>query len=139
MKNACVLLALTLCTPWGGCSGTPTQPVPRGAFAYTSYDTAGTALVTGWFTMNVSDAGTISGEWHFRTIGNPEHAGPQTGDGVLLGGFSEGKIWLELNPQYRDNNLQLCGTLDGDRYVGEWIWVSFAGVTNHGTFAALRR
>lgn len=139
MKNAWVILPLILSTVWVGCSGTPTQPVPRGAFAYASYDTAGVALVTGWFTMDVSDSSTITGEWHLRPIGDPEGIGPQTGDGVLLGGFSEGEVWVELNPQYRDNNLQLRGILQGDRYAGEWIWVSFVGVTNHGTFEALRR
>jgi hypothetical protein len=139
MRTACVLFALILATLWVGCTGTPTEPVPRGAFAYTSYDTIGVALVTGWFTMDVSDSSTITGEWHLRPVGSPESVGPQTGDGILLGGFAEGAVWLELHPQVVDNNLQLRGVLEGDRYAGDWIWTSFIGITNHGTFWAQRR
>ncbi len=87
MKNPCALFALLFATLWVGCGGSPTETVPFGAFAYTSYDTTGVALVTGWFTMNFSDSNTISGEWHFRPIGNPENIGPQTGDGTLVGGL----------------------------------------------------
>ena len=56
-----------------------------------------------------------------------------------IGGVGEDEIWVELNPQYRDNNLQLRGTLDDNRYAGEWMWISFVGITNQGTFEALRR
>ena len=139
MKNTCVLLTLLFATFWFGCKGAPTQAVPVGGFAYTSYDTTGVALVTGWFTLSVSDSSTISGEWHFRAIGNPENIGPQTGDGTLIGGLAEGEVWLELNPGIRDNNLQLHGILEGDRYAGDWMWITLFGVTNHGTFKALRR
>lgn len=141
MKNACVLPTLLFAVLWVGCTGTgsPTQVVPPGAFAYTSYDTTGVALVTGWFTMSVSDSSAISGEWHFWSIDDREGIGPQTGEGTLVGGFAEGEVWLELHPQVVDNNLQLRGTLEGDRYAGEWTWITFAGVTSHGTFEALRR
>jgi hypothetical protein len=139
MRCACVLAAISLVAAVVGCTDSPTQPAPAGSFAYTSYDTTGAAVVTGWFTLDVSDSGAVSGEWHFWGIGNPRDVGPQIGGGALVGGFAEGDLWLELNPQFRDHNLSLHGTLQDDRYAGEWVWSSFVGVTNHGTFEAFRR
>jgi hypothetical protein len=115
----------------------PTSP-PAGSFRYTSYDSTGIAIVNGWFTMNFKDS-TIAGEWHFKPINNPQNIGPQTGDGNLVGGIRNGEIWIELNPQFRDNNLSLIGTLQGDRYSGQWAWISFIGITNQGTFEAIRK
>jgi hypothetical protein len=117
----------------------PTASIPKGALQYTSYDSSGIPLVTGWFTMNFSDSVTISGEWHFKPIDKPKNIGPQTGDGNLVGGVHEGQVWVELNPQFRDNNLQLSGTLQGDRYSGRWVWISFVGVTNAGSFEAIKK
>ncbi len=117
----------------------PTESTPKGAFQYTSYDSSGTPLVAGWFTMNFLDSVTISGEWHFKPIDSPKNIGPQTGDGNLVGGVHNGQIWVELNPHFRDNNLQLSGTLQGDRYSGRWIWISIVGVTNAGSFEAIKK
>ena len=139
MRDTCALLSLLLVAPLVSCGDAPIQPVPSGAFAYTSYDTTGAPVVTGWFTVNVSSSGLISGEWHFWGLGNPGDVGPQIGDGELVGGFAEGELWLELNPQFRDHNLTLHGTLEGDRYAGAWMWTTYVGVTNHGTFEAFRR
>jgi hypothetical protein len=120
-----------------GCD-TLTGPGPAGSYTYTSYDTTGVAVVTGWFIMNISDSSTVSGEWHFSPLGTPQGIGPQTGGGKLVGAFRDGKLWIELNPEFRDNNLELAGTLQGNRYAGTWTWLSFIGVTNHGTFEAMQ-
>jgi hypothetical protein len=116
-----------------------TDSNPGSSFRYTSYDSSGTPLVTGWLTMNFSDSVTISGEWHFKPINNPKNIGPQTGDGNLVGGFRNEQVWIELNPQFRDNNLQLSGTFHGDRYSGQWMWISFVGITNAGSFEAIKK
>ena len=115
-----------------------TDPAPDGAYRYTSYDTAGTALVRGWFTMDISDSNSITGEWHFTAVDSPKNIGPQTGDGKLVGGVKGTSVWIELNPQYRDNNLGLIGTLQGTRFSGTWQWISFVGITNRGPFVAER-
>jgi hypothetical protein len=117
----------------------PTNSISKGALQYTSYDSSGTPLVNGWFTMNFSDSVTISGEWHFKPIGNPKNIGPQTGDGNLVGGVRNGQVWVELNPQFMDNNLRLSGTLQGNRYSGQWTWISFIGITNAGSFEAVKK
>ncbi len=138
MKIQYIVLATVLTVLFSGCRHT-TEPIPRGAFAYTSYDSNGVAVVSGWFTMTASDSGIISGEWHFKPIGKPQNIGPQTGDGTLVGGACNEGVCIELNPRFRDNNLQLAGTLEDDRYSGEWTWISLVGISNRGNFEAVRK
>jgi hypothetical protein len=139
MKKKYVLFPLLLATLCLDCKQTPTESTPDGTYSYTGYDSSGEALVYGWFTMDLSDSNTITGEWHFTPIGNPQYVGPQTGDGVLVGGINSGRIWLELNPQLRDNNIGLTGTMENGRYAGEWIWTGDFGIINQGKFEALRK
>ena len=138
-KEVGLVLVVCVAIPWQGCSDTGTEPAPTGVYEYTSYDGKGVAIVGGWFTMILSDTGAVSGEWHFRAIGTPQNIGPQTGDGNLVGGIDKEQVWVELNPQFRDNNLQLHGRIDRSRFSGTWAWISFVGVTNQGTFEAKRK
>ena len=109
--------------------------VPSGSYYYQSYNSDGVKVVEGWFTMEENDS-TISGEWHFAKIGHPEGIGPQVGDGVLTGGYQTDSLWIELNPDFRDNNLQLYGMLDDDMYAGRWMWITYAGISSAGIFTA---
>lgn len=111
-------------------------PINKDTYRYISYDSTGNSIVTGWFTLNLSDTNNITGEWHFKPINNPKDIGPQVGDGKLIGVMKNGQISLELNPQFMDNNLSLRGILSNDRFNGQWIWYSFIGITNKGTFDA---
>jgi len=45
-------------------------------------------------------------------------------------------LWIELNSQYKDNNLQLIGTLENSSYNGIWAWILFPEITGEGTFKA---
>ena len=89
--------------------------------------------------MIVSDATRISGEWHFDPIGNPQKIGPHTGDGKLVGGINGEKVWIELNPEVRNNNLQLNGILVQGRVDGQWTWMNYDGIANQGMFQAVRK
>jgi hypothetical protein len=113
-------------------------PGAEGSYLYTSYDTTGKTLVKGFFTVYKQDSLTLSGEWYFRKIGHPQNIGPQVGSGKLQGGIADDQIWINLNPEYMDNNLILTGVLENGRYRGQWEWVSFSGVTNHGGFKAVK-
>ncbi len=113
-------------------------PTPPGAYSYTSYDSLGTAIVKGWFTIVQQDSVQLIGNWSFEKIGNPQDVGPQVGAGKLVGGVDQDRVWVELNPQYKDNNLQLQGSITGNQYSGKWMWISFAGISNHGTFEAVK-
>ena len=139
MKYAFVFFASFIAIQLVGCKQTSSETIPGGAYAYTSYDSGGVALVSGWCSISVSDSTAISGEWHFKPIGSPQRIGPQTGDGKLVGGINNDQVWIELNPQVRNNNLQLNGTLALGRFAGQWTWISYNGITNQGTFQAVRK
>ena len=130
-----ILLFVSLCLLIG-CSNA-VEP-PPGAFNYEAYDSTGALGVTGWLTITITDSSHIAGEWHFKKAGNPEAMGPQLGSGVHTGGFYNGNMNLNLNPQMIDNNLVLSGTFTGNTYRGKWMWITFAGETNHGSFRAVR-
>ncbi len=139
LKHACIFFASLATLQWVGCKQTSSEAIPAGAYAYTSYDSGGVVLVRGWLSINISDSTAISGEWHFKPNGSLQRIGPQTGDGKLVGGISRGQVWIELNPQVRNNNLQLNGTLALGQFAGQWTWISFSGIANQGTFKAIRK
>ena len=114
------------------------SPMPHGAYAYSALDSNGATIVRGWFTMVFSDTGTLSGEWHFLPIGSRDDIGPQIGDGQLTGSVIDTMLYVNLNPKYVDRNVFLSGRLDTVFYHGTWVWDTFGGISNRGTFEAIR-
>lgn len=131
----CILIAFAGCTDKGS---DPVGPPPAGVYQYTGYDSTGTAIVRGWLTLNLRDENIIDGEWRLEKIGEPGLIGPQLGTGTLAGGVSDGRMWFDLQPQFRDNNIDIIGTIDGSEFRGRWHWITFSGITNSGTFVAVR-
>lgn len=127
-----LLVAVTTCTQ-------PTDSTPSGAFAFSSYDSTGAPVSSGWFSMKFSDSVTISGEWHFNPQDNPQDVGPQIGQGTLAGLVQGDQVFINLNPDYADNNVSLSGTMTENRISGIWMWTTFTGPTNQGTFEAERK
>ncbi len=112
------------------------EPFPSGSYTYLSYDSLGNLIANGWLQFELIDSVNIEGVWKLNKIRNRDDIGPQYGEGKLVGSISDSKIWMELNPQYRDNNMYLDG-IKSDNYIeGKWYWISFPGVTNWGTFKA---
>lgn len=138
MKSLVLIILFAAAISFSSCGEDLVGPAPSGSYSYKSYDSTGTAIVQGWFTMNYQDSVQIIGNWSFEKIGNPQDVGPQVGAGKLVGGVDQDRIWVELNPQYRDNNLQLHGSITDNKYSGEWMWLSYAGISNHGTFEAIK-
>ena len=139
MKTHLPYLFIFLLAAFVQCNQQPSEPVPVGAYQYTSYDTLGTPMVSGWFAIQKTDSDHISGEWHFSSLARAKDVGPQTGDGNFAGTIDGNQMYMELDPQYIDNNLELSGTIQGNRYSGRWTWISFVGVTNHGNFEAVKK
>ena len=117
----------------------PPSDGPKGSFSYTAFDSTGTAVVSGWFTMVKLDSISFSGEWHFKQIAESHELGPQVGIGSLVGGNQGTVVWINLNPQMADNNVFLQGKLMDDVYKGEWMWSTFIGPTTGGRFTAVRK
>ncbi len=124
-----------------GCQkNTTIEPIPAGSFQYKAYDTTGTPLITGWFTLIIHDSSHISGEWHFRNINGPHNiSGPQVGDGQLSGHFQDSILSIDLNPNFVDNIVFLYGRFTSNEYVGTWNWMSEIGWTGRGSFEAHRQ
>ena len=119
-------------------SPTGTETGSPGRFYYQSYDTLGNLLVTGWLLLNFTDSTKIAGPWQLRNVSGRTDIGPQAGEGNLIGSIIHSSISIQLNPQVRDNNLGLVGTIHENIIEGKWFWTSYAGLTNWGTFTALK-
>jgi hypothetical protein len=109
-----------------------------GTYSYVSLDSSGTTIVQGWLSLVIVDSAHISGEWHFTKVGGATGIGPQIGDGNLLGGIRSGRLWLDLNPEMRDNNLLLLGVFSTVGFSGTWQAIGEGGPYNHGSFRATR-
>ncbi|MBU0473551.1 MAG: hypothetical protein KKF62_05265 [Bacteroidetes bacterium] len=121
------------------CNDSAVEPDPTEMYLYKSYDSTGIKIVEGWITINFTDSLGILGEWELKKVGNSENIGPQVGTGKLVGSKHGDLTFVELNPQFIDNNLILTGTLEQGKYVGEWQYISYVGITNYGTFEANKK
>jgi hypothetical protein len=104
-------------------------------FDYTAFNYSGTTVARGWLFLKLED-NLIKGEWEIKRVGKVQNIGPQIGSGTLAGGYKGDSIWVDLQPQMRDNNLLLQGYLRNNTYSGKWIYISFIGPTNNGIFTA---
>jgi hypothetical protein len=141
MKINVIIISLLLCTIFS-CekdnSSIGFEPGPPGSFSYLSYDSLGAPVVSGWLKIEMTDSVSIEGSWQLKKLINRDDLGPQFGEGELIGHIEDSSISMELNPQFRDHNLGLVGTISNTRIDGKWYWVSFPGVTNWGTFKAVK-
>jgi hypothetical protein len=108
-------------------------------YLYKSYDSTGVQIAEGEFTIHHQSSGEITGNWNFHRRGNHGNCGSQIGSGNLIGGIEDMSMWINLNPNFVDNNCYLYGRRHHNRFTGEWQWVTFAGVTNRGLFTASLR
>ena len=145
MKIATFLLALLALT-FSMLSCSPSSATeqrksdgPLGDYQYTGYDKSGVKIVQGRLSITSVEADKLEGEWQFEKIGNPERIGPQVGKGTLEGSIIKGEIFINLNPNTVDNNVDLRGQLEGKRFHGTWSYDGFAAGINKGTFEALRK
>lgn len=111
---------------------------PSGSFTYQSFDTLGNLLVSGWLAFEFTDSVKIEGSWHLYNLSNRNDIGPQVGDGILIGSIIDSSISIDLNPPYIDHNVYLAGTINDNFIEGKWIWATYAGASNRGTFKAIK-
>ena len=111
-------------------------PNQEGKFAYQAYDSLGQLVVDGWLTIEVIDSKTVKGSWQLDNLKNRTDIGMQDGDGDLIGYIDNSSISINLNPQYADHNVYLNGKISDKIIEGEWMWATFIGPTNWGTFKA---
>ena len=136
MRFGCIILTLMFLLSACKQEYSPPEPIAANSFQYKAYDTSGTLIVTGWFTLVNADSIHRTGEWHFALVNNYRAPGPQVGDGTLKGIITGGLLEVNLNPSFVDNNVFLTGTLNGNNYNGTWTWSGFPGLLNRGSFRA---
>ena len=129
-------LSLNFCDKDNSINGTN---IPKGAYAYTGYDSTGTKIVKGWIKIDFDDSTTISGEWELDKIGDPENIGPQVGSGTLMGNLQNNQLFLNLNPDYVDNNVFIICPYDDQKLAGTWNYAGFPGIINYGTFVSEKK
>jgi len=115
------------------------KPFPLGDYQYTGYDKNGDKIVEGQILITSIEKNRIKGEWQLNKIGNSEKIGPQVGTGALIGSVIEGKVYINLNPNMSDSNVNLKGSIEDGRYKGTWSFDGYAGGINQGTFEATRK
>lgn len=121
------------------CGDSSVAPVLQGTYQYTSFESTGIKIVEGWMALNPVNSSQFTGEWHFQQLTAVEAIGLQVGDGQLVGTVVKDTIWIELNPGYADNNVSLRGTVLRETIRGEWVYTTFTGPRNHGTFVATKQ
>ncbi len=132
-----ILFSLTVFS--AGCLDDISGPsLPEGNYKYTAYDSLGNAVAQGLIIIEMGDSIKVTGIWKIKAIGNVQNIGPQTGEGNLNGELRDKTLMIGLNPNYVDNNVTLNGTVKENWYSGKWYYSSFVGVTNWGTFRAIK-
>ncbi|HEX9974845.1 MAG TPA: hypothetical protein VGD14_22515 [bacterium] len=113
--------------------------IPVATYKYTGYDSMGVKIITGWIEFLFEDSTDITGRWELDKIGDPQNIGPQVGSGYLVGSLENHQLFLNLNPEYVDNNVFLICPYDDQKLTGKWNYSGFPGIINHGTFVAEKK
>ena len=111
---------------------------PIDVYSYRAYDSSGKKIIQGWFEISMVDSSQIKGAWHLHKTANVGEVGPQTGDGNLRGRVYNDSVFINLNPDFIDNNVILRGPVFDYITEGEWSWVNFKGIVKKGNYKAIR-
>ena len=86
--------------------------------------------------MTIDTDSTITGSWDFSAADgfSEKEIGPQIGTGKLVGIIKAGKIFINLNPGWADNNIYLNADYFIDQFEGSWLWSTFIGPSASGSF-----
>ena len=139
MKKVIICIAFTSILLFSSCDDdTPTNSSMK-YYKYTSYDSTGQKIITGYLWIDSVDSSTVKGRWDFKRVSNEVNLGPQLGKGNFEGVKDlNGSMSLNLNPEWIDNNVFLIGSFQNLHYRGDWNYVGFPGVINSGTFEAIQ-
>jgi hypothetical protein len=121
------------------CSWLAAEPIET-TYLYKGFDSNGVLAVEGVLNLGIS-TNHVNGNWKLERVKRSEvkNLGPQIGSGKLTGDIAAGKINLNLNPGWADNNVMLSGTLAKTNISGKWGYYGFAGQMAGGKFEAVKQ
>ena len=110
-------------------------------YLYKGFDTNGNQVVEGVLNLSINATNRVQGDWNLHEVNTNKlkRLGPQTGSGKLIGQIIEGKINLDLNPGWADNNVILDGLITSTNIMGTWGYYGFAGKLRGGKFEAAKK
>lgn len=133
-----MLIVFWLLFPLVSCDRCGTAPEQEErVYGYRASDSTGTRVAEGLIYLTYLDS-LVLGHWSIDEIGSPGAIGPQTGSDNLEGMKMGDSLWIELRPEWRDNNVMLVGRISEASFDGRWIYSSLIGITASGTFSAPR-
>jgi hypothetical protein len=108
-------------------------------YSYKGFDTNGTLIVEGTLKLSVNTSNRIQGDWSLHKIKDVPKLGPQTGSGKLEGRIEQGRVTLDFNPGWADNNVMLNGQISRTNITGTWGYYGFGGQLNGRRFEAVKQ
>jgi|TARA_Y100000310_G_scaffold91552_1_gene88948 hypothetical protein len=89
----------------------------------------------GTMEFDIGEDSTIIGTWEIEAVEefSINNIGPQTGTGDLSGNIKNGQFFVNLNPNWADNNVFLNGYY-GEEIRGGWSWSTLVGPRSSGGF-----
>ena len=109
----------------------------NGTYEYTAYFAKSLVIcANGSMEMTIATDSTITGSWDISAADgfSEKEIGPQIGTGKLEGSIKAGKIFINLNPEWADNNILLNADYSKDQFGGSWVWSTFRGPSASGGF-----
>ncbi len=117
-----------------GCTGVsgPTYDT----YNYRAYDQSDRLVVVGDLVFHQLDTVHVKGAWQMLNVNGAEMTGISEAFGRFEGQLKADSLYIDLNPQWRDNNVILYGQFKNGIYQGKWQHIGFPGVMNEGRFEA---
>ena len=134
MRIAFLFLALLMIS---ACFHKTSGPEDQFDGNYLAYDQSGNLILQGLLHFTVNEDSTVTGSWEIDWVPGANtslQVGQQIGSGGLVGQIINGRLNLDLNPGWADNNVILQGNWSEGEMDGTWRWVTFAGPTTYGRF-----
>jgi hypothetical protein len=129
-----LISVLLFCSDW-----LAAEPIET-AYLYKGFDTNGVLAIEGVLNLGIN-TNQVKGTWELKQVAKSEDKklGPQIGSGKLTGEIKQGKIDLNLNPEWADNNVMLSGVATSTNISGTWGYYGFAGRMTGGKFEAVKK
>lgn len=140
---ACAEPTATLAGRGTCASSPPVGPPPNSAsYAHVACNDRDVVVLVGRLNVTIDPDGSVLGAWEVEWARGADPAtpvGPQIGRGALAGYRHAGRVAVDLNPGWADNNVLLDGAWGVDVGTGRWTWVGFPGPLAGARFVARRR